>query len=275
MSKLTLQTATVNGANLEFGTRGEGEPVLFIHGALVEAFVPLWDEPALEPYRVIAYSRRGYGNSERVGTIDIPAHANDSVALLDILGIERAHIVGHSYSPLIALELALKHPERVHSLVLLETALPGVLLSSPEVGTIANETYARYQAGDVEGAFDRFFSGFLGPDFRSVIYQMLPTGAVERGVKDMATLLENDFPALQNWSFGPEEAKRIVQPTLLVTGTDTLPVFQEAHRQLQQWLPEAETLTPATSHSLMMERPRDVARGMVDFFVRHPLKVYA
>jgi len=277
MSTAHLQTARLNGSTIEFAIYGRGEPVLLIHGALAEAYYPLYDQPALtERYQLISYSRRGWGGSERVGTINIPAHADDCAALLDNLGIERAHIVGHSYGPLIALELALKHADRVHSLVLLETALPSVLLNSPEVGAVAEQTYAAYQNGDVAGAFDTFFGAFLGPDFRTLIERSLPAGAIERGIKDMPTLLENDFPALQTWSFGPEEAARIAQPTLLVRGAETLPLFEETHRQMQQLLPTAETfILPGATHAQMMMNATDTAAGLTSFFARHALQVYA
>ena len=106
---------------------GEGEPVVLIHGTFIaEAYAPLCLEPALtERYQLVRYHRRGYAGSSTVGqSFSITDQAADCAELMRGLGIERAHIVGHSSGGAIALQLALDAPEMVQSLVLLE---PGLL----------------------------------------------------------------------------------------------------------------------------------------------------
>jgi pimeloyl-ACP methyl ester carboxylesterase len=118
--------AKVNGVELEYAVVGSGEAVLFIHGAhIADALQPLVAEPALARFQRIRYHRRGLGGSTRpvaAGPTSVAVQAEDAVGLLDHLGVDRAHVAGHSFGGAIALELAAQHPTRVASLVLLEPA---------------------------------------------------------------------------------------------------------------------------------------------------------
>src|SRR4030095_8342252 len=98
--------------------------MLLIHGAhLADALQPLVAEPALERFQRIRYHRRGLRGSTRPAGNEPTSgdtQAQDAAGLLDHLGVDRAHVVGHSFGGAIALELAAQHPTRVTSLVLLE-----------------------------------------------------------------------------------------------------------------------------------------------------------
>ena len=160
MSTKQMQRAGVDGAELEFEVTGAGEPVLLIHGALIaEAYAPLCAEPALNSrYRLVRIHRRGYAGSSPVSApFSLAEQAADCRALLRHLGIERAHIVGHSSGGVIALRLALDAPEVVHSLVLLEPTLldvPSGALLTEALGPVLEQ----YGAGDKEG-IDHFLVG--------------------------------------------------------------------------------------------------------------------
>lgn len=95
-----METAKIDGAELEYEASGTGEPVVFIHGAFIaNTFRSLLAEPSLvSRYRLILYHRRGYAGSSRVfGSVSVDQQAADCRALLLHLDVERAHIVGHSY----------------------------------------------------------------------------------------------------------------------------------------------------------------------------------
>jgi pimeloyl-ACP methyl ester carboxylesterase len=91
---------------------------------------PLLAEPELASrYRLIHYHRRGYmGSTLGSEPLITSRQAGDAAALLKHLGVRSAHVVGHSFGGLIALQLALDAPALVHSLALLEPSLP-ILLS--------------------------------------------------------------------------------------------------------------------------------------------------
>jgi pimeloyl-ACP methyl ester carboxylesterase len=123
-----MSRAILNGLTLAYESAGAGDPIVFIHGALIaEAFRPMLAETALtSEHRVLVYHRRGYGGSTHTtGVITVAQHAADCRALLKHHGIGRAHAVGHSYGGAVALQLALDSPELIESLALLEPAVFG------------------------------------------------------------------------------------------------------------------------------------------------------
>lgn len=117
-----------DGLNLAFFDDGnpDGAPVLLIHGfastAAVNWVYPGWLKTLGEAgYRVIAIDNRGHGASDKPH--DAEAYrpwfmAGDAVALLDHLGIEKAHVMGYSMGARVSTFLTLANPERVRSLVL-------------------------------------------------------------------------------------------------------------------------------------------------------------
>ena len=132
--------ATVEDLTLEYVDEGAGEPVVLIHAGLcADWFMPLLGEPALAPYRRIAYHRAGYaGSSHPWGALTIADHARHCHALMRHLGIDRAHLVGHSSSALMALQTERRRelatllalgltPARLTVLTLLETGLIGAI----------------------------------------------------------------------------------------------------------------------------------------------------
>src|SRR5918995_1652644 len=120
-----MDRLSIGGVQLEYEAHGSGEPVLLIHGAhIADAMRPLVDEPALSGFRLIRYHRRGFAGSEHPpGPTSIGEQADDAAGVLDGLGVDRTHVVGHSLGAVIALELAARRPTQVLSLSLLEPAL--------------------------------------------------------------------------------------------------------------------------------------------------------
>src|SRR5262252_250382 len=108
------------GVSLYYETHGQGEPVVLIPstGFSAEAWKPS-QMPLARSTQLIIHDPRGCGRSiatQQVYTID--QIANDVDALLDHLGIKKAHLVGHSMGRRIALEMALNFPGRVKSLIM-------------------------------------------------------------------------------------------------------------------------------------------------------------
>jgi pimeloyl-ACP methyl ester carboxylesterase len=269
-----MEIARVNGADIEYEVKGSGEPVLLIEPVVADAFLPFMSAKPLADYRLIRYHKSGWCGSTHTPGLCMSDYAKEADALLEELGVTRAHVVGHSSGADVALQLALDYPDRVHSLALLE---PGIL-SVPSAQSMferAGPAMAAYGAGDHRTAVESFFCVVSGLDRDSCVAALEKNapGAVAATIKDADTLFGVEFPAVTGWTFGPEQAARIQQPILSVRGTKTDPVWVEVDQLLHTWFPEVEGLSvPGAGHMLQMQNPEPVARGIAEFFARHPMK---
>jgi pimeloyl-ACP methyl ester carboxylesterase len=272
-----MELAAIDDIEVEYELRGSGEPVVLIHwGVSARWAEPLLAEPVLaEHYRLLWYHRAGFGGSSRVGgPISMADHAQHCRLLLRRLGIERAHVVGHSSSALIALQLALGAPDVVQSLALMDAARPAPATESQAafVREVAGAAISRYREGDVAAAVDIWARGVFGPGYRVPLDRGLP-GVFEEIVTCADTFFAQELPAVQQWSFAETDARRIAQPVLAVVGENSAPTFRERRDLLIAWLPRVEPFDlPGATHLLHIERPHEMAEALSSFFARHPLE---
>ena len=275
-SAQTWQRATLDGIELEYRTVGAGEPVVLVHaGVFADWFEPLLKEPSLASrYRLVTYHRIGYAGSSHVaGPVSIKEQAAQLRALMASLKIERAHVIGHSSGGNIALQLALDAPERVHSISLLEAAMP-VPPGTPGRGGIP-KAMELYRAGDKAGAVDTFMQAVAGSGYRAVLDRALPQ-AFAQAVKEADTFFGQELPAIAQWTFTPDDARRIRQPVLVVMGADSRqvsPVWQQRQDALTASLAKAEPFVlDGATHMLHLQNPRGLAERLAAFFADHPLR---
>jgi pimeloyl-ACP methyl ester carboxylesterase len=105
----------INGVDTYYVREGSGEPVLLLHGAFSNS-----DDMApyitglSSHYDVIAYDRRGHGRTSDVdGPLTYDVMAEDALALLDALGVPKAHVVGYSDGANVGMIMAIRAPDRV------------------------------------------------------------------------------------------------------------------------------------------------------------------
>ena len=123
------QVTTHRGCTFSYFTRGEGPPVLFVQGTGVagDGWLPQIDALAAH-HHCAAFDNRGFGASLPMSEpLTLELMADDALAVMDALGWESAHVVGHSLGGLIALFAANRAPERVRSLSLLCTFANGAI----------------------------------------------------------------------------------------------------------------------------------------------------
>ncbi|MDQ3296435.1 MAG: alpha/beta hydrolase [Myxococcota bacterium] len=271
-----MKTASVNGVELEYESVGTGEPVLLISPVLADGFVPLVAERALaDRCRLVVYHKRGWVGSTRTpGPVTVAEHAADASALLDHLGIARAHIAGHSSGAAVALQLAIDHPEKVHSLVLLEPSLltvPGAQAFFAKAGP----AFDAFAAGDREQAIAIFLaaaSGLPWDECRAILEARMP-GSVAQSIKDADTFFGVELPGLQQWTFTPEQAAQVRQPTLSILGKQTEPLWVDVDALLRSAMPNiVSTTIQDAGHLLHIQNPQPVARAFSAFLDRNPIQ---
>jgi pimeloyl-ACP methyl ester carboxylesterase len=268
-----MQNVNVNGVELEYEVFGSGEPVLLISPVLADGFLPLVRQSELaDRYQLIHYHRRGWVGSTHPGApVSIEEHAADASALLDRLGIPRAHVAGHSSGAAVAVQLALDAPQTVQTLILLELSLLA-LAEGRAFLQGAGPVFAAYERGDHEGAFAMFMSVVSGLDWaacRALLEERIP-GAIAQSVADADTFFGIELPSLAQWTFDAEKAAGVRSPVLSVSGSQTLPLWVEVADFLRSTLPRVEDCTiEGVGHLLHIQRPQPVAEAMARFLIRN------
>ena len=249
---------------------------MLIHGALIaEAYAPLCAEPALQPLPAGALPpARLRRQQPGQAPFSIAQQAADCRALLRHLGIERAHVVGHSSGGVIALQLALDAPEVVHSLVLLEPALldvPSGPCSPRRSGRRSSSTMPATRRGRPTASC-AWRSGQPTEPCSTA-----DPGRVRAVGRRRRHLLRRRAAVDREWRFTREDARRITQPVLGVLGAESAkiwPGWPEVQARVQEWLPQTEPFVLAgANHALEEMDPRGVAEAMAPFLARHPMPV--
>ena len=216
-----MERANINGNEIEYSVYGAdgGEWVVLIHGSVfANMFLPMISQPDLSKYSILHYYREGYGKSTYDKSFDpsINKLASDCLGLMNLLNIDSAHIVSHSYAGLIALQAAVDSPTRVHTLTLMEPPLAPFVPSGKEFGDKLMTSFGLYQQRMNFEALDYFLKVvFEGTwDYRKIIDTKLGNNAFNIALSIIDTLFQVEFPALQSWKFDPSYVKTITMPIL-------------------------------------------------------------
>lgn len=260
------------GASFPVVEAGEGEPVLFVHGAFGDyrAWEPIRDAVA-EKHRFIAYTQRQFGTTdwpeEPVYGRDV--HESDLVALLDTWG-EPMHLVGWSYSGPIVLQAALDRPNLVRSVAIYEPTLDTVLQDKPEYEQVLADWNAGWgpiveasQGGDNEKAIRLGLETVFGLPEGG--FKTLPEGAQTMFLENAHTV-PKIFAAPASTPMTCEDLGGIEAPVLILYGTDTLPFFEAAAKEVAECLPHA-TLEemPEEGHGAPLQNSNAVISRMLAF----------
>jgi 3-oxoadipate enol-lactonase len=166
-----MPSVDVGDISMYYEISGEGQPLVLIGGLSSDhtLFRYMATQRARD-FQVLAFDNRGAGQTSMPDVpYSIPMMADDTIGLMDAVGIERAHLVGISMGGRIAIELAATHPERVDRLVLISTAATGtgrLRLSVPAriLGAAARLGLLRRQHPQPDFAFQRQLAASVSYD---------------------------------------------------------------------------------------------------------------
>lgn len=210
-------TVAIDGAEIYYETRGEGPPVLILQGGLSEAGATEQLAEALaQNYRVISYDRRGLSRSV-VSTEDSPTtisrHAADAGAILAALSARRARVVGPSIGALIGLELAVRHPELVATLVAHEPPMSTVVIDREHEAEL--DTVAALAREDVRAAI-KHLASLTGSGQASAQPGARPASPVGDLDTNLRRFFEHDFPAVRSSTLDADRIKAIPRSTVIL-----------------------------------------------------------
>jgi pimeloyl-ACP methyl ester carboxylesterase len=235
-----------------FDEHGDGDPLVLMHGGLVDArwFAPNLDALA-ENFHVYTPERRGHGHTADVeGPITYQVMADDTIAFLDAVIGGPADLVGHSDGAFVAMLVAMQRPELVRRLVMISGGFDKSGEAAPN---------AEFDVDEVV----QFLGGAYG--------EVSPDGEEHFPVvvSKIGELMKNE-PRMD-----VSELSRVPHRTLVMFSDDDLVTLSHAVEMFEA-LPNAElAVVPGTSHFLTQEKPHLVNALLLDFLTREPVATIA
>lgn len=256
------------GAQVATEQAGQGPVLMFLHSGVTDRRG--WSaqlQGFQGAYRVLAYDRRGFGDTQPVS--ESYSNVQDLLAVLDSVQTLETVLIGNSQGGLIALDFTLAYPERVRALVLIASAIrgaPKVEHWPDDVQKIIDEIDRAEAAGDLDAVNELEAQLWLdGPGS--------PQGRVGGPVRDL--FLDMNGQALRAEGMGSERPtlpaydrlQQIRVPTLVVVGDLDLPHIQAQANDLAQTLPNARlSVMPGTAHLPQFEQPESF-NALLDTFL--------
>jgi esterase len=243
-----VSEAAINGIRLYYEEHGEGAPIACVHGGGSSAV--MWGDAVEELARlgrVISYDRRGCARSERPDPYEhttVSEQADDAAALLDALGAVPAVVIGRSYGGAVAVDLALRYPDSVRALVLLEgDALglsPAGLQWTKGLGARMRQVAARGGVGAVyEAMIDEVMGEGVWGSFPEEVRRVL----TQNGPALLAELHYVDGPMPDAAAFATIEV-----PALLIAASDSPPEQRDMTEKMARVLPSARLVRIGGGH---------------------------
>ncbi|UKK99859.1 alpha/beta fold hydrolase [Brevibacillus brevis] len=261
-----------NGARIYYEVAGEGEPLLLIHGFNLDT--RLWDaqlQAFAQTYKVVRFDIRGFGKTLAT---DVPFTLYDDVkAVLQGLGIEKAHVAGLSFGGMVAQEFALAYPQMVNSLILVASGLFGHPRSEQRLHDVERFNQV-CQRGTTEEALEMTTQmWFDGPG---------------QPVNEQARLARNRFKEINRHAFSLpefgaglealspppiERLEHIKAPTLVIAGARDYPDFLQIADVLTERISGAKkVILPDSAHIPPMDQPEVFNKLVHEFLGQNTVK---
>jgi pimeloyl-ACP methyl ester carboxylesterase len=240
---VTVERVDVDGMQIAYTRAGSGPALVMVHGAPSDHRVWQWMVPDLaRDHTVVAWDAPGFGESSDIDdTWRAPQFADALAAFVAALGLERPHVVGHSFGTMVALELFERHPALPASLVLVGGYAGWAGSLPPE--EVARRLEMFLDMADLGGAFDPksypgLFTDLIPADREAVLVTMMRENVRSATVRAAGHI-------------GAETDLRPVLPTIDIP---TLVLHGEADARSP--LANAEALHAAISTSQLVVLPK-------------------
>lgn len=240
-------------------TGGAGQPIVLLHPATGSSEIWGYQQPvfAKAGYRVIAYSRRGYGKSDPVPRENPGMASVDLRNLLDVLNVTKCHVVGSAAGCQIGIDFALSNPTRLYSLTL-----------ACGVGGVQDDDYVKMADSIRPPGYDQMPAAFreLSPSYRAAN----PAGAAAWALLEHSVITGNRLGQTNSNRIVWSALEKLTVPTLLMGGDADLGVAPPMLRAFAGHLPNAELVfVPEAGHSIYWEQPDAFNRTVIGFISRH------
>lgn len=271
MESTAMPKASVNGIDMFYKVRGRGEPLVLIMGLGGGHLSWFFQILAFKRhYSVVTFDNRGIGKTSRPsGPYTIRTMADDTISLMDHLGIGSAHVLGLSMGGMIAAEIAVNYPDRVRKLILASTPTGrGEMGDAPEV-LISSLGLREDERGriDLDGLESRTLLDSLNSTaFNTRPFRLLALPAVRvymRWVGSEGAVRQFEA-CLYHRTL--DRLHLITAPTLVMTGTDDRAVHPSCSEAIASHIPGARLVRlEGGSHTLIAEMRRRFNHEVLEF----------
>jgi pimeloyl-ACP methyl ester carboxylesterase len=266
-----MPDSSINGVSVYWEARGEGEPLVLVHGSWGDHNNWAQVVPALSgTLRVATYDRRGHSRSERPpGQGSIDEDVADLAALIQHVFGGPAHVAGNSFGAAISLRLAIERPELIRSLLVHEPPLFGLVENRgnmpPALGVVRERIAAvarLLEDGDMVAGAQLFVETVaFGPG----AWAQLPQPVRDTFIFNAPTWLD-EFREPQSLDLDLERLSAFSAPTLLSAGGASPPFFPLVIERLAQALPRANRyLFAHAGHVPHLSHPQEYVAAVAGF----------
>ena len=262
-----MEVVQTNGLEIAYERVGQGPPLVFVHGAAVDS--RMW-RPQLaalaDEFTVVAWDEPGAGRSSDVPSdFALVDYADCLAALIDAVDLGPAHVAGLSWGGTVALELYRHHPERVATLLLVDT-YAGWKGSLPELEVRARLEGVRQMLAAGDHLFDPTLPGLFAGEPPAESVALLDAMAADVRPESMKTALHLMAETDQR-----DLLPRIQVPTLLIWGELDARSPLSVARQFQDAVPDAKLVViPGAGHVSNLEQPELFNDAVREFCSAHP-----
>ncbi|MEV6912328.1 alpha/beta hydrolase [Amycolatopsis sp. NPDC051071] len=263
---MTRGRVQVHNGELAYEIRGEGAPVILLHGGILDS--RMWDAEmtALESrYTAIRYDARGHGESST--PTERFRHYEDLRTLMTALGLPRASLVGLSGGGRIAVDFALTYPDLVENLVLVASGLSSMTMKDPFVLEQNRKLEEAGAAGDLPAAIECILRMWVdGPrrapadvdqDVRRLCQELYTHTITRHGLTGFT--LMDELRAI-------ERAAELTPRTLTLVGELDASDIHDVAGLIDSEAHDARKLVvPGVAHMINLERPAEFSRILLDF----------
>lgn len=268
-----MPKAKVNEVNIDYAVHGQGEPLVLIQGLGGPRSAWIFQTRAFgKYYRVITFDNRGVGKSDKPdGSYTVRTMADDTIALLDYLGVDKAHVLGISLGGMIAQEIAINYPERVRKLILACTAAEtadtdGSITRAMGLGDGSSEA----DITDLRGAdMGKVMSAATSLSYNRKLFKVLfvPLAKIYLRFGEVKAI-SGQLEAAAAYST-LDRLQQIKAPTLVIVGTGDKLMPVHSSEVLANRIPDARLVkVEGGSHALFMEMRGRFNKEVLDFLSR-------
>ncbi|MBS1726421.1 MAG: alpha/beta hydrolase [Armatimonadetes bacterium] len=262
-SKPTTGYAPVNGLKMYYEIHGSGQPVVLLHGAFMTITINWdgWIDELSKTRKVIAVEMQGHGRTADISREPSPENlADDVAALLKYLKISQADLIGYSMGGEVALQCAIRHPDRVRKAVIISSTFrsDGMVAGSREA--IASLTADIFKGSPIETEYKRLSPT---PDYFPQFVQRIVASASKP------------------YDFGADKIKATKAPMFFINGdadgillSHIAEMFRlkggETHGDMGPRTSSRLAILPDTTHVTLMQRGSVIIPMVNDFLDAKP-----